>query len=176
MSESSSHVIKKKNCSDTTNNVWIEISEEDRSACTLILVLSVHSSCLLCLLCLYVMFLFQEQELEASKKEKLAEARLEAEVRLFKKENEALRRHMAVLQAEVYGARLAAKYLDKELAGRWGAGAHNTFLGWSWVHDYHLLNLNLNNCKVSISWLSSAGVPFLPIPSQHTRTHTGCAY
>ncbi|CAG5950652.1 unnamed protein product [Menidia menidia] len=59
-----------------------------------------------------------EQELEASKKEKLAEARLDAEVRLFKKENEALRRHMAVLQAEVYGARLAAKYLDKELAGR----------------------------------------------------------
>ncbi|XP_071370715.1 Golgi-associated PDZ and coiled-coil motif-containing protein isoform X1 [Centroberyx affinis] len=59
-----------------------------------------------------------EQELEASKKEKVAEVRLEAEVRLYKKENEALRRHMAVLQAEVYGARLAAKYLDKELAGR----------------------------------------------------------
>ncbi|XP_061561217.1 Golgi-associated PDZ and coiled-coil motif-containing protein isoform X2 [Phycodurus eques] len=59
-----------------------------------------------------------QQELEASKKEKLVEARLEADVRLFKKENEALRRHMAVLQAEVYGARLAAKYLDKELAGR----------------------------------------------------------
>uniref|UniRef100_A0A8D3BXN9 Golgi-associated PDZ and coiled-coil motif-containing protein n=1 Tax=Scophthalmus maximus TaxID=52904 RepID=A0A8D3BXN9_SCOMX len=46
------------------------------------------------------------------------EARLETEMRLYKKENEALRRHMAVLQAEVYGARLAAKYLDKELAGR----------------------------------------------------------
>ncbi|XP_061667481.1 Golgi-associated PDZ and coiled-coil motif-containing protein isoform X2 [Syngnathoides biaculeatus] len=59
-----------------------------------------------------------QQELESSKKEKLMEARLEADVRLFKKENEALRRHMAVLQAEVYGARLAAKYLDKELAGR----------------------------------------------------------
>ncbi|XP_029281579.1 Golgi-associated PDZ and coiled-coil motif-containing protein isoform X2 [Cottoperca gobio] len=59
-----------------------------------------------------------EQELEVSKKDKLSEARLDAEVRLFKKENEALRRHMAVLQAEVYGARLAAKYLDKELAGR----------------------------------------------------------
>ncbi|XP_068199299.1 Golgi-associated PDZ and coiled-coil motif-containing protein isoform X5 [Antennarius striatus] len=59
-----------------------------------------------------------QQELEASRKEKLAESRLEAEVRLYKKENEALRRHMAVLQAEVYGARLAAKYLDKELAGR----------------------------------------------------------
>lgn len=60
----------------------------------------------------------QQQALEDSKKEKLAEARLEADVRLFKKENEALRRHMALLQAEVYGARLAAKYLDKELAGR----------------------------------------------------------
>ncbi|XP_068609875.1 Golgi-associated PDZ and coiled-coil motif-containing protein isoform X2 [Brachionichthys hirsutus] len=59
-----------------------------------------------------------QQELEASRMEKLAESRLEAEVRLYKKENEALRRHMAVLQAEVYGARLAAKYLDKELAGR----------------------------------------------------------
>lgn len=54
----------------------------------------------------------------AGKKEKLAEARLEKEVHLFRKENEALRRHIAVLQAEVYGARLAAKYLDKELAGR----------------------------------------------------------
>uniref|UniRef100_A0A8C7X328 Golgi-associated PDZ and coiled-coil motif-containing protein n=1 Tax=Oryzias sinensis TaxID=183150 RepID=A0A8C7X328_9TELE len=59
-----------------------------------------------------------EQELVAGKKEKLAEARLEKEVHLFRKENEALRRHIAVLQAEVYGARLAAKYLDKELAGR----------------------------------------------------------
>ncbi|XP_051730032.1 Golgi-associated PDZ and coiled-coil motif-containing protein isoform X2 [Ctenopharyngodon idella] len=59
-----------------------------------------------------------EKELEASKKEKVKEAKLEAEVKLLKKENEALRRHIAVLQAEVYGARLAAKYLDKELAGR----------------------------------------------------------
>ncbi|KAI9517199.1 hypothetical protein NQZ68_008456 [Dissostichus eleginoides] len=59
-----------------------------------------------------------EQELVVNRKDKIAEARLEVEMRLFKKENEALRRHMAVLQAEVYGARLAAKYLDKELAGR----------------------------------------------------------
>ncbi len=60
----------------------------------------------------------QEKELEASKKEKVKEAKLEAEVKMLKKENEALRRQIAVLQAEVYGARLAAKYLDKELAGR----------------------------------------------------------
>ncbi|KAL2081951.1 hypothetical protein ACEWY4_021769 [Coilia grayii] len=59
-----------------------------------------------------------ERELEANKKEKLKEAKLECEVKMHKKENEALRRHIAVLQAEVYGARLAAKYLDKELAGR----------------------------------------------------------
>ncbi|XP_075718421.1 Golgi-associated PDZ and coiled-coil motif-containing protein isoform X1 [Rhinoderma darwinii] len=59
-----------------------------------------------------------EKELEANKKEKVKEAQLEAEVKLLRKENEALRRHIAVLQAEVYGARLAAKYLDKELAGR----------------------------------------------------------
>lgn len=59
-----------------------------------------------------------ERELEANKKEKVKEAQLEAEVKLLRKENEALRRHIAVLQAEVYGARLAAKYLDKELAGR----------------------------------------------------------
>ncbi|XP_046877009.1 Golgi-associated PDZ and coiled-coil motif-containing protein isoform X2 [Hypomesus transpacificus] len=59
-----------------------------------------------------------ERELEASKKEKVREVKLDAEARLHKKENEALRRHIAVLQAEVYGARLAAKYLDKELAGR----------------------------------------------------------
>ncbi|XP_051511127.1 Golgi-associated PDZ and coiled-coil motif-containing protein-like isoform X2 [Myxocyprinus asiaticus] len=60
----------------------------------------------------------KEKELEASKKEKVKEVKLEAEVKMLKKENEALRRHIAVLQAEVYGARLAAKYLDKELAGR----------------------------------------------------------
>ncbi|ROL52495.1 Golgi-associated PDZ and coiled-coil motif-containing protein [Anabarilius grahami] len=63
-------------------------------------------------------YTYMEKELEASKKEKVKEAKLEAEVKLLKKENEALRRHIAVLQAEVYGARLAAKYLDKELAGR----------------------------------------------------------
>lgn len=60
----------------------------------------------------------QEQELETKKKKQLSEAKLEVEARLYQKETEALRRHIAVLQAEVYGARLAAKYLDKELAGR----------------------------------------------------------
>lgn len=70
-------------------------------------------------------FIFvKERELEANKKEKVKEAQLEAEVKLLRKENEALRRHIAVLQAEVYGARLAAKYLDKELAGRYVKSIH----------------------------------------------------
>ncbi|OXB61953.1 hypothetical protein ASZ78_013998 [Callipepla squamata] len=59
-----------------------------------------------------------ERELEANKKEKVKEAQLEAEVKLLRKENEALRRHIAVLQAEVYGARLAAKVQQIQLLGR----------------------------------------------------------
>ncbi|OUC40443.1 hypothetical protein D917_04065, partial [Trichinella nativa] len=35
----------------------------------------------------------------------------------LKNENENLRKYISALQNEVYGARLAAKYLDKELAG-----------------------------------------------------------
>lgn len=73
----------------------------------------------------FLIFIFvKERELEANKKEKVKEAQLEAEVKLLRKENEALRRHIAVLQAEVYGARLAAKYLDKELAGRYVKSVH----------------------------------------------------
>ncbi len=36
----------------------------------------------------------------------------------FEKENEKLKKEILNLQSEIYGARLAAKYLDKELAGR----------------------------------------------------------
>lgn len=42
----------------------------------------------------------------------------EAEAALLQNENERLRRSLADIQAEVYGAKLAAKYLDKELSGR----------------------------------------------------------
>ncbi|CAI9740154.1 Golgi-associated PDZ and coiled-coil motif-containing protein-like [Octopus vulgaris] len=45
-------------------------------------------------------------------------SRVEAEVKQLKKENHELRQYILALQSEVYGARLAAKYLDKELAGR----------------------------------------------------------
>lgn len=84
----------------------------------------------------------------------MKEAQLEAEVKLLRKENEALRRHIAVLQAEVYGARLAAKYLDKELAGRCVEnGYHCTLvlLG-DQVHSYRggLLPLLVNNILIFI--------------------------
>ena len=35
-----------------------------------------------------------------------------------KSENEKLKSEILNLQSEIYGSRLAAKYLDKELAGR----------------------------------------------------------
>lgn len=49
----------------------------------------------------------------------MKEARMECQVKQLEKENTGLRNHVFSLQGEVYGARLAAKYLDKELAGRY---------------------------------------------------------
>ena len=46
------------------------------------------------------------------------EALLTSQNKQFQKENEDMRNYILQLQGEVYGARLAAKYLDKELAGR----------------------------------------------------------
>lgn len=57
--------------------------------------------------------------MEVRKAESSNLARLEAEVKEFERENEELRQYVLALQGEVYGARLAAKYLDKELAGRY---------------------------------------------------------
>ncbi|XP_033635910.1 Golgi-associated PDZ and coiled-coil motif-containing protein-like [Asterias rubens] len=59
-----------------------------------------------------------EQEMESFKSDAIKEARMEAELKEFQKENAEQRQHIMALQGEVYGARLAAKYLDKELAGR----------------------------------------------------------
>ena len=56
------------------------------------------------------------------RKDAIKEAKLEAELVQYKRENEDLRQYILQLQGEVYGARLAAKYLDKELAGRYRLG------------------------------------------------------
>ena len=50
--------------------------------------------------------------------DKMRECRLAAELDQVKVENSSLRQSLYSLQSEVFGARLAAKYLDKELAGR----------------------------------------------------------
>ncbi|KAI1725250.1 PDZ domain (Also known as DHR or GLGF) domain-containing protein [Ditylenchus destructor] len=59
-----------------------------------------------------------EQEIKNFRANFLPSAKLETEVDMLKKENRRLRHTTAAMQTEVYGARLAAKYLDKELAGR----------------------------------------------------------
>ena len=53
------------------------------------------------------------------RRDAMIETQLKAEVVQYQKENDNLRRDVMQLQGEVYGARLAAKYLDKELAGRY---------------------------------------------------------
>jgi hypothetical protein len=48
-------------------------------------------------------------------------------------ENESLRTSIATLQAEVCGARLSAKYLDKELAGRFEKNIKIIIISYHWV-------------------------------------------
>lgn len=62
-----------------------------------------------------------EEELQrrfSSENDHMNIALLQAELNEYKKENDFLRTQLVQLNSEVYGARLAAKYLDKELAGR----------------------------------------------------------
>ncbi|XP_029202911.2 Golgi-associated PDZ and coiled-coil motif-containing protein-like [Acropora millepora] len=59
-----------------------------------------------------------ESDMTRYKNNAMKEARLECQTKQLEKENTGLRNHVFSLQGEVYGARLAAKYLDKELAGR----------------------------------------------------------
>ena len=49
---------------------------------------------------------------------------MEAEMQELKRENCDMKQYVLALQGEVYGARLAAKYLDKELAGRYAIISH----------------------------------------------------
>ncbi|XP_070569237.1 Golgi-associated PDZ and coiled-coil motif-containing protein-like [Ptychodera flava] len=72
----------------------------------------------LSIIMLYWFISCQESEMETFQKDAMKEAMLYSEVKELKKENSELRQQILALQGEVYGARLAAKYLDKELAGR----------------------------------------------------------
>lgn len=59
-----------------------------------------------------------EDELNKRKEESINVAMLQETLNEYRKENEELKQFAINLQSEIYGARLAAKYLDKELAGR----------------------------------------------------------
>lgn len=59
-----------------------------------------------------------EEEIDKRRDEGISAAHMEAELKELRKENSELKQYILALQGEVYGARLAAKYLDKELAGR----------------------------------------------------------
>ena len=62
--------------------------------------------------------LLQDGEIEKRKGEMWNQSLLESELKELRKDNSELKQYILALQGEVYGARLAAKYLDKELAGR----------------------------------------------------------
>ncbi|VDN31607.1 unnamed protein product [Gongylonema pulchrum] len=60
----------------------------------------------------------EEQEILDFRTEVRPPAKIRAELEMLKKDNKEYRQMILAIQNEVYGARLAAKYLDKELAGR----------------------------------------------------------
>ena len=59
-----------------------------------------------------------EDELKKRKEEAINVTVLQETLNEYKRENDELKQLAINLQSEIYGARLAAKYLDKELAGR----------------------------------------------------------
>ncbi|GMR51109.1 hypothetical protein PMAYCL1PPCAC_21304, partial [Pristionchus mayeri] len=59
-----------------------------------------------------------DTQMGALRAERMPGLRAEVEADVLRKENARWRRLVSALETEVFGARLAAKYLDKELAGR----------------------------------------------------------
>uniref|UniRef100_A0A0X3P4R0 Golgi-associated PDZ and coiled-coil motif-containing protein n=2 Tax=Schistocephalus solidus TaxID=70667 RepID=A0A0X3P4R0_SCHSO len=59
-----------------------------------------------------------ELQLEERKRQLIGEDCIRAALTILTRENNQLKLYISALQDEVYGARMAAKYLDKELAGR----------------------------------------------------------
>lgn len=59
-----------------------------------------------------------EEEMRSILDEVEQDARLKSELSFLRQENERLRKNLINTESELVGAKLAAKYLDKELAGR----------------------------------------------------------
>ena len=60
----------------------------------------------------------QEKEVAARERDAGRESLLERQLEALRAENERWRRTCAELQSDIYGARLSARYMEKELAGR----------------------------------------------------------
>lgn len=63
-------------------------------------------------------FYFKETEMEHYRVDAAREAKLQSEVEVLKMENQRIKQELMSLQSELFGTKLAARYLDKELAGR----------------------------------------------------------
>jgi len=59
-----------------------------------------------------------ENDLQSSNNTMFNEARLKVELSMLKEENDNFKTTLQQVESELFGARLASKYLDKELAGR----------------------------------------------------------
>ncbi|CAF4799364.1 unnamed protein product, partial [Rotaria magnacalcarata] len=59
-----------------------------------------------------------EEQISKQREEFKQNSTAEIKAQEFEKENTSLKAQIVNLQSEIYGSRLAAKYLDKELAGR----------------------------------------------------------
>jgi hypothetical protein len=125
----------------------------------------------------------------------MKEARTAAMLKQYEKENIELRNHIFSLQGEVYGARLAAKYLDKELAGRCvlqvllmltRGGSSKVFLGGGVLVrapvDNFLGEKNFRTSTLSIFQIRTLEMPFPAIwaflypPCTHVdQGQQGCA-
>lgn len=79
-----------------------------------------------------------ENEMRTILDEVERDARMKSELDFLRKENEVFRKSMANTESELVGAKLAAKYLDKELAGR--------------IQQIQLLNGNLKPAEQDRLW------------------------
>ena len=73
------------------------------------------------------------------------EFKLDSKLKLYKEENENLRAYVTALHAEIFGARLAAKYLDKELAGRL------VYLCIIYLYRIYIYNIKMNRARETFS-------------------------
>ena len=68
---------------------------------------------------MYIIIFEQQNELDTFRDNVRSRFYLQEQVAMLKKENAVLNSSISQLREELYGARLAAKYMDKEISGRY---------------------------------------------------------